>query len=125
MPPYTHRQWYINEDKIVPNTDKFYDILQFYILYFAILYFIFCNFIFYIFQFYILYFAILYFIFYILQFYILYFAILYFIYLKFYTGINTNVQNNNEISLQFKPMKLILWITVSSFLKFYYLLVTW
>jgi hypothetical protein len=32
MPPYTHRQRYINEDKIVPNTDNFmiFDILHFY-----------------------------------------------------------------------------------------------
>jgi len=31
MPPYTHRQRYVNEDKIVPNTDNF--------MIFAILYF--------------------------------------------------------------------------------------
>jgi hypothetical protein len=31
MPPYTHQQRYINEDKIVPNTDNF--------MIFAILYF--------------------------------------------------------------------------------------
>jgi len=35
MPPYTHRQQYINEDKIVPNTDNFmifaiFTFLQFY-----------------------------------------------------------------------------------------------
>jgi len=35
MPPYTHRQRYINEDEIVPNTDNL-SYLQFYI--FIILY---------------------------------------------------------------------------------------
>jgi hypothetical protein len=32
MPPYTHRQRYINEDEIVPNTDNFmiFAILHFY-----------------------------------------------------------------------------------------------
>jgi hypothetical protein len=57
MPPYTHRQRYINEDKIDPTTDNF--------MIFAIL--------------------------------------------QFYTGIDTVVQNNdNEISLHFKPTRLIL-----------------
>jgi len=58
MPPYTHHQRYINEDKIDPNTDNF--------MIFAILYF-----------------------------YI------------FILVIDTTVQNNDEISLHFKPMKLI------------------
>jgi len=59
MPPYTHREWYINEDKIVPNTDNF-----------------------------------------------MIFAILYFY--NFRLVVNTIVQNNdNEISLHFKPMWLI------------------
>jgi len=58
-PPYTHRQRYINEDKIDPNTDN------------SII-----------------------------------FAILYFY--NFILVIDTTVQNNNnEISLHFKPMKLI------------------
>jgi len=58
-PPYTHRQRYINKDKIVPNTDNFM-------------------------------------IFVILHFYI------------FILVIDTTVQNNdNEISLHFKPMRLI------------------
>jgi len=35
MPPYTHRQRYINEDKTVPNTDNF---MVFAILYFTVLY---------------------------------------------------------------------------------------
>ena len=76
-PPYTHRQQYINKDKIVPNTDNF-----------------------------------------------MIFAILHFY--NFILVIDTTVQNNdNEISLHFKPMRLVLWITVFTFLKFYYLLVIW
>jgi len=58
-PPYTHRQRYINEDKIVPNTDNF-----------------------------------------------MIFAILHFY--NFTLAIDTTVQNNdNEISLHFKPVRLI------------------
>jgi len=59
MPPYTHRQRYINVDKIDSSTDNF-----------------------------------------------MIFAILYFS--KFILVIDTTVQNNdNEISLHFKPMRLI------------------
>jgi len=58
MPPYTHQQRYINEDKIDPNTDNF-----------------------------------------------MIFAILYFY--NFILVIDTTVQNNDEISLNFKPIKLI------------------
>ena len=60
MPPYTHRQRYINEDKIDPNTDNF-----------------------------------------------MIFAILYFS--NFMLVMDTAIQNNdnNEISLHFKPMGLI------------------
>ena len=58
MPPYTHQQRYINEDKIDPNTDNF-----------------------------------------------MIFAILYFY--NFILVIDTTVQNNDEILLHFKPMKLI------------------
>jgi len=59
MPPYTHQQRYINEDKIDPKTDNF-----------------------------------------------MIFAILYFY--SFILVIDTTVQNNdNAISLHFKPMKLI------------------
>jgi hypothetical protein len=49
-----------------------------------------------------------------------------FTFLQFYTGIDTAVQNNdNEILLHFKPVRLIFFlITLSSFLKFCYLLVT-
>ena len=58
MPPYTHQQRNINEDKIVPNTDNF--------MISAILHF---N--------------------------------------SFILVIDTTVQNNDEISLHFKPMRLI------------------
>ena len=58
VPPYAHRQRYINEDKIVPNTDNFVT-----------------------------------------------FAILHFY--NFKLVIDTTVQNNDEISLHFKPMRLI------------------
>ena len=60
MPPYTHRQRYINKDKIDPNTDNF-----------------------------------------------IIFAILYFY--NFILVIDTTVQNNdNEISLYFKPVTIVL-----------------
>jgi len=60
MPPYTHRQQYINEDKIIPNTDNF-----------------------------------------------MIFAILYFY--NFMLVMDTTLQNNDkEISLRFKSMRLIL-----------------
>ena len=59
MPPYTHQQRYINEDKIDPNTNNF-----------------------------------------------MIFAILHFY--SFTLVIDTTVQNNdNDISLHFKPMRLI------------------
>jgi hypothetical protein len=58
MPPYTHQQRYINEDKIVPNTDN-------------------CM------------------------------LSAFIVFLQFYTGIDTAVQNNDEILLHFRPMRLI------------------